>query len=564
MVELLSWLNTNGILYKQLDSEVVEIEDFGKMFLANLDTVSSIFRAKDGQVQFNLMEMPEELIREEIFYVAFKFGVNWYYYDLRKDFAFNILKYVGKRAETKIQAPLVNLGVHTSFELLNGSGSIQELVKKAKYLGHSAVGICDKNTMAATLMLQNECKKAGIKHVFGYSFILKDNSQEEEVGVEMKIYSVNNRGLRNMLRMQKDIMVDSEDKSLRITQLLTKGTGNVLVIGKKESKWIEDNENLIDQLKKSFEKVFFQVDLSEYKAERFDIQILESAKRYFHNKLFEVVEPVLICDSYYLDADDAKNKLILNKIEKGAAHEQSSDQYFKDIDQHWERCSPLFEEGKWDVKKMFLDMCNNAVKIAEMSDAAFETGRMYMPEYSMTPKEIEKYGDRKNMFTQLLEEGFEKLVPKGKEDIYRERLEFEKYILESTNNVDYMLVQYDTVNWARENDILVGAGRGSAGGSLVLYLLGITLIDPIKYDLLFERFLLPERAGLYEAEVTKLVGNIESTKFVEIEFEGKTLSFDIDSKFNIKRGEQTITVYADELEIGDEIIWDNRDLLWEL
>ena len=72
------------------------------------------------------------------------------------------------------------------------------------------------------------------------------------------------------------------------------------------------------------------------------------------------------------------------------------------------------------------------------------------------------------------------MVPKGKEEIYRKQLEHEIYVLESTNNVDYMLVQYDTVNWARENGILVGCGRGSAGGCLVLYLLGITLIDPNK------------------------------------------------------------------------------------
>ena len=74
------------------------------------------------------------------------------------------------------------------------------------------------------------------------------------------------------------------------------------------------------------------------------------------------------------------------------------------------------------------------------------------------------------------------------------------YIIESTDNVDYLLVQYDTCNWARRNNIFVGCGRGSAAGSLLLYLLGITLIDPIKYDLIFERFLLPERAGLAPAD----------------------------------------------------------------
>jgi DNA polymerase-3 subunit alpha len=227
----------------------------------------------------------------------------------------------------------------------------------------------------------------------------------------------------------------------------------------------------------------------------------------------------------------------------------------------------LFDSEKWDVEDIFNWACENTVKIAEGATARFETGRNFMPQYDMSPEEKEKYGDRNNMFLSLLEDGFEKLVPKGKEEIYRKRLEYEIYVLQSTNSVDYMLVQYDTVNYARANNVLVGCGRGSAGGCLVLYLLGITLIDPIRYDLLFERFLLPERAGLYPADVTVVGSNIESTQYIEIELDnGKTYKIDIDAQLMVKRdGEDNpIKIYADELQQGDDIQFDNRDILFTL
>ena len=171
------------------------------------------------------------------------------------------------------------------------------------------------------------------------------------------------------------------------------------------------------------------------------------------------------------------------------------------------------------------------------------------------------------MFLELLEEGFQKLVPKGKEDIYRKQLDYEIYVLESTNNVDYMQVQYDTVNYARKNDMLVGCRRGSAGGCLVLYLLGITLIDPIKYNLLFERFLLPERAGLYQADTTIIGNDMESTEYIEVELENhRKYKIDKDAELIVKRdgADEPIIVYADELKPDDDVLFDNRDVLFTL
>lgn len=564
--ELLEWLDANKIQYEILDDEVVNVEGLGKMYYEDTNLISSIFRTDlQNNVKFNATENIETLHDEEIFYIVFKFGDNWYYYDTRKEFKFNILKYIGTRKKCEHDQPFVNLGVHTPYELLNGSFSIGDWVKKAKYLGQKAIGICDYNTMAGALVLQKECLSAGISPVFGYSLTFTDGV--DKVGA--KIYCQTQNGLQNLLRIQKAINVDSTDKIIDLVELLNRGEGNVVVFDKYSSVWLHGIGDKINKFLDSFDDCYYQLDLSEFKAERIDIRVLESTKYYFDN-LYDngTVPPVLISDCYYLDKDDAKNKIILNKIAEGAAHEQSDDQYFKDLDEHWATFEPLFDKNEWeDIEDIFNYACENTVVIADGAKALFETDRNFMPQYDMTDKEKERWGDRHSMFLGLLKEGFDKLVPEEKKEVYKKRLEHEIYVLEATNNVDYMLVQYDTVNWARENGILVGCGRGSAGGCLVLYLLGITLIDPIKYDLIFERFLLPERAGLYPSDVTVVGDSIESKDYVEVELNnGQTYKIDKDAQLVVKRDgeDKPIVLYADELQEGDDIQFDNRDVLFTL
>ena len=423
--------------------------------------------------------------------------------------------------------------------------------------------------MAATFNLQKECDKAGIKHVFGYSFTLQFYDEK----VDMKVYSLSQKGLRNLLRIQKEIMVDSEENVLTLSQLLTHGEGNVLVFGKLSSFWMKKNMNVVKELERTFDMMFYQVDLSEYKAERIDIEILNATKFYFDNFFLEdegifEVEPILICDNYYLDKDDAKNKIILNKIATKAAHNQSDDQYFKDIDEHLAMFQSIFDSEKWDAEALLELMCQPTVEIAEKATARFETGKMFMPEYIMLPDEINKYGDRHTMFLELLEEGLISKIPVEEHERYRKRLEEEIYIIESTNNVDYFLVQWDMVNEARKRGIVTGIGRGSAGGSLVSYLLGIISIDPLKYDLIFSRFLVPERCGLQWNDNTTIIGEdidiLSGEDYVELELEGKTLKVSRDAEIRVKRDDEEMTVYADELQPEDDIIFDNKDLIWTL
>ncbi len=566
MNELIEWLDRNKIQHNIIDEEVIEIPGMGQLFFEDTEKINSIFRLNpDGELIFNSVEEPQVLMNEGINFIVFKFGNNWYYTDLRKDFALNILKYVGVRQEPVHNVEFVNLGVHTPYELLNGSFMPKEWVKKAKYLGHKALGVCDKNTMASLYAFQRDCEAADINPIFGYSLEITDGVTK----FGGKVFVQSQKGLRNLLRIQKAVMVDSEDKTIYIQELLDHAEGNVFVFDKYSTEWIEANiHEWVEDILKAFDKVYFQVDLSEYKAERIDIRVLESTKAYFHNvEIVSIIEPILLSDCYYLDKDNAKNKIILNKVAEGAAHEQSDDQYFKDVDEHYALFEQLFDANRYDIPALFAQCCENTVKVANGAVARFDNTRNYMPEYDMTDEEKAKYGTTHNMFNQLLEEGLQRLVPAEKQDEYRKQMEYEKYIIESTNNVDYLLVQYDTVNFCRRNGILVGCGRGSAAGSLLLYLLGITLIDPIKYDLIFERFLLLERAGLYPAQTTIIGEDIESTKYIEVELEGNhKLLIDVDAQLIVKRDgeEEPIIVYADELQEDDDILFDNKDALFTI
>ena len=222
----------------------------------------------------------------------------------------------------------------------------------------------------------------------------------------------------------------------------------------------------------------------------------------------------------------------------------------------------LFSEKYGD--DVFDLMVDNTVLIASESDAEYNTSSVnYAPRYSMTEEEEAKYGNTHNMFNQLIEEGFQRLVPKGKESEYRKRLEYEKYVIESTDNVDYYLITWDEINWARKNGIAVGVGRGSAGGCLLSFLLGITQIDPMPFDLLFERFLLPERGGLEPAKVTVIGDDIAKKEYVEVKMEnGQVINFADDAEFLVRRGDEEVTVLGRELMPGDDIILDRKDELF--
>ena len=572
-ISLNDWLDNHHITYT-IRHDLLIIPGFGRCLIhAEYDHIFMQDKIT-GEVVFNYAENPAFLKGDDIFYVVFPFGNRWFYVDIRDEPAsqqFHVLQWVGDTPNQETKVDFYPLGIHTGYELLNGSGLMSDWCKKAKWLGYKGLGVTDKNTLAATLDLQTSASSKDMRYIFGYSTSVDLGS--ERIGI--KLYAHTQKGFRNLLRVQKVVGVDNaDDKRIGYVDLLNLSEGCVLVFDKWCGGWlanqIKDGPDCLDSFIKAFNGwVYFQVDVTEYKADRIDSQVLISQKDYFdtfyQGKLnyLKNVRPVLIQDIYYIDQEDWKNKILLNKVDVGAAHEQSDRQYMKTLDELYDEFAAVFSDKYSD--DVFDDMCYATADIIENAEVSYDLTENYAPRYDMTPEEKEKYGNTYNMFNTLLEEGFKKLVPEGQEELYRERIEYEKYILTSTDNVDYILITWDELNWAQRNGILTGIGRGSAGGSLVLYLLQITNIDPIKYGLIFERFLLPERAGLEPQKTTRLAEKMESTNYIELECEnGKTYKFDVDAKFKVKRGDTEIEVFADELEIDDDIVWDNNDLLWNL
>ena len=567
-VTLKEWLDNHNITYS-LRKDVVVIPGFGRCLIQ--DSYEHIFKQdKNGNVVFNSIENYSYLLGDEIFYIVFPFGCRWFYIDIRKDSSdlqFNILRYVGRTPLRKHDCEYYPLGIHTGYELLNGSGLLKDWCAKVKFLGYKGLAVSDRNTMAASLDLQQSASGAGLKYCFGYALTVRIGS--DKVGVKM--YSATQQGFRNMLRLQKIIAVDNfETKEIDLIAFLNLAEGNVLVFDKWSGYWLRDNKHALQDFVKAFDGwVYFQVDITEYRADRIDSVLLQSQKAFFDEFYLGDLEyvmnirPVLIPDVYYLDKEDYMTKIILNKVDTGAAHDQSYGQYLKTIDELYDEFRDLFSERYDD--DVFYDMCEATADIIENASAAYDLSDNYAPKYDLTPQEQAKYGDTLTMFRELIEEGFRKLVPEGEEERYRKRVEYERYVIESTDNVDYFLIQRDELNWAQENGILTGIGRGSAGGCLLLYLMGITFIDPLKYDLIFERFLLPERAGLEPDKVTIMADDIESSDYFELAFDDNTiLLLDKDAELVVIRNGEQLTVYADELQEGDDIQFDNCDLLHSL
>jgi DNA polymerase-3 subunit alpha len=495
--ELDDWLLDNRILSEEPAGEEVVIEGFGKCFLFD-NGEKPLF---DEDLYFTNLET-DELVTEGFSHIIFKWGNNFYYSPVSEEkIKFNILRNIGEvDLEFEHKDLYVNLGVRGKLEVLNGSGDYVEWAKKAKYFGMDALGICEKNTLAATMPLQLACEKVGIKHVFGITVDLMLAGSRHEV----KVYAQTQKGWQNLLRIAKAVNVDNHtEKFISLRELILRSYGTSLVLGA----GFPIRPLLERVLKAYFKKVYYQLDTTIYDADRLDKMQLENLRDYLQGwGSAHAIDPILLSDSYYIEKQEANTKKLLNKVATGSSHRNSSDQYFKTFEDHYDILEPLFEEGKKFNGLEFDDIIDlaayNTVKIAKGAKAKIILGELHLPDYEMSFPEELQYGDQDTLFLHLVEEGFKRKVPAGKEQEYRDRLNYEYDVIRTKaavatghprGFVDYFLILWDIIRFCKENGIQTGIGRGSAAGSVISYLLDITEADPIAYGLLFERFLNEKR-----------------------------------------------------------------------
>ena len=498
MTETLSkWLEENKMVVSESEldgSDIITIEEVGTfLYLQPFDG-----KIIDEDFAFILSDEEFDILDEKkVNYILFEFGSKFYYSGIKKDKnrynelvfkpEFNDFKYLGKTSEPKVM-DFVHLGVHSEYEMMNGSGSCETWAKKASFMECKAVGICDKNTMAGVLSFQTACEKKKIKSIIGETVTVAINYSEEKQNqetFELKFFILNYDGWKNLLLINKAINVDYNG-FIPDTLLYTLGKGLCCVVPKEsELNYVKDDKKaaikLIAKYKKVFDQVYYQIDTVEYVSQQLFRKHLENIDTYLCNYR-KMLKPILINDSYYLDKEESELKSILNKVNNKATPE-SNDQYFKSVAdtinayEEWiENVEPLFEAIATGIE--------NASKLSDSIDFRINTGERKLPHFEV--KDVE------GAFFEELEKGINErlghLKPKEMKK-YMKQIETECGVIVPNGLCDYFMILWDIIRWCHENDINVGTGRGSVCGSLVAYCLHITDVDPLKYGLMFERFL---------------------------------------------------------------------------
>ena len=411
-------------------------------------------------------------------YLVYEFGGNFFYADSKalEDVKLKPLKYVGV-VDKKHELDYVHLGVRGSYELLNGSGLYSDYCKKAKFLGHTALGICEHNSLAGTIVFQSACKDAELKSIIGETVTLK---LAPNVYRDIKLYVKSEKGWRNLLRINSFINVFNEGQFVTIEQLQLHKDDIVCIIG------VDFDFDYFEKID-FFENMYCSIDTCEYKSERKELEHLEQIKKYF-DEYEAIVLPILISDSFYIDKDFSHVKKLLNAVGNVKFQNESYDQHYKTFDEIWQFTELMPNEREINLFTMATQITREVYEMC--SGFQIDTKTMKLPKYNLKNSES-NFVDSFELFTSKIWEGFENKI-KGRvddEQEYIDRLHKEIGIIQAGGFVDYFLILWDVMMFCKENNILTGIGRGSAGGSLVSYLLDIIHLDPIKYKLLFERFL---------------------------------------------------------------------------
>jgi DNA polymerase III subunit alpha len=483
------WLETTKMQYSWLSGNTLSIDDKKYLVLEERDPIIH----SDYTLIFS---EEEDKLLDEVDFVVFKFGNNWYFSSSIEP-KLNPFRHIGKSSDSELNK-FPYLGIHGRYELLNGSRDYKDWCKKAKFLGYETLGICEEQTLGGTLLFQEACKEAGIKSIIGQQSIVKNKNEFYKI----KLFVKNQTGWRNLLKINKIQLVDRpENPYIEEEELFEHSEGLVAVI---TPETILSKER-IQAFKAYFEDhVFYQFDLTEWKSSRRDEEYCNQIQEYLYNWLGEL-SPTLLSDSYYLDQIDHPIKKQLNKIGNIKFQNQSQFQHMKSSDDFLMEFAELMGE---EEALMFFELCvDNTKTIDLLCQYEIPIGTLKLPKYELTLEQTQLYSDTEGLFWREIERGInDKIIPDNKKnkDIqkYCDRIDQEYSVLLKGKFIDYFLILWDIVNWSIEQRIKVGIGRGSAGGSLIAYLLGITSIDPIQYGLLFERF-------LNESRITKGLPDID-------------------------------------------------------
>jgi DNA polymerase-3 subunit alpha len=490
---LKQWLKENSVNYAELGFGRVHVKGLGSLiefipreFGNTIDVQGKMFTLNIGQ------QVIEYIIDNKVDHVIYEFGGNHYYTPISHiaNAQMVLLKNVGGHDDSLIpDFGRAFLGVHGRYEMMNGSRDYQDWCDKAKFLKFKALGICEKNTLAGTLPFQMACVKNKLQPIIGYTVEVENGKGEH---FDLRLYCINTKGWRNLLRINKLVNVDQEGFAFE-KQLLEYGEGLLCCI----SPGMHATKLMLTSYKRAFDKTMFQITTNEYAGNVKDKEILSSIKNYLDN-FRSIVDPILISDAYCIDKDDTHIRTVLNKQGKVQFNHSTTNHYFRSLSEQFVELEPLFRIEDGRLEDVYIDSFESLDWVIENCKFNINTKELFLPKYEMTEAEQSEYnGETSDFFDDLIADGmrrkFEKELSGPNGDSFEnelwERVDSERAVIVKGGFIDYFLILWDIVNWCKTQNIQTGPGRGSAAGCLISYLLGIVKINPLRYDLIFERFL---------------------------------------------------------------------------
>ncbi len=401
------------------------------------------------------------------------------------------------------EQPFTHLHVHSHYSLLDSTCRIPDLVERAQKYGMSHLALTDHGNLFGAVEFYQTCTDAGIQPIIGMEAYVAPASRHNRTKGRKKgswphlvLLAQNETGYRNLVRLSSLAYTEGFYYKPRIDKEILSQYSEGL-IGLSACIQGEVNQALLaGQFDQAAEIVHtYQSILGK---ENFFLEIMDHGIPEQKKIISHVPElsrktgaPIVAtCDVHYLDATDARAHEIHLCIKTGKTiHDE------KRMTMATDR---LYFRSRQEMHQLFKDIpeaVENTQKIAERIDFSFNFEQECLPEFH-----YEGVTDNKQFFEQICTEGFQRFFPDQPVE-YRKRLKHEMEVIERMGYIDYFLIVWDFIRYARKHDIPVGPGRGSAAGSLVAYCMEITQLNPMKYDLLFERFLNEARISMPDIDI---------------------------------------------------------------
>lgn len=395
-----------------------------------------------------------------------------------------------------------HLHLHTEYSLLDGACRIPKLVERIKALGMTSCAITDHGVMYGCIDFYSAMKDAGIKPIIGCEvYVCRDRLDKSAANREYShliLLCENNTGYQNLMklvsegfltgyyyrpRIDYNLIRQHSEGLICLSACLSGDLPKLLLQGR-----YDDAEAYVREMQDIFGEKNFYVEIMDHgiREEKIVMPRLISLAREMNVPL------VATNDCHYLEEKDADAQEVLLCIQTGKT--------LDDANRMRMDTRQLYVKSEDEMRTLFAacpDAVDRTQEIADRCNVEFEFGVTRLPHYPVPAGETAL-----SMLTRLTHEGLRERYPDAKEtDEPWQRLNYELNVISSMGYVDYFLIVWDFIRYAKSQGIMVGPGRGSGAGSIVAYSLGITMLDPLKYQLLFERFLNPERVTMPDIDV---------------------------------------------------------------